>query len=100
MDLRSKQQHEFIGRHIGPNEAETTQMLQAIGMNSINELIDKTVPASIRLPKALDVSSPISEFDYLLKISTMGKKNQLKKDCNRYGLLWHHHPECDTSKCI
>jgi hypothetical protein len=28
MDLRSKQQHEFIGRHIGPNEAETTQMLQ------------------------------------------------------------------------
>lgn len=80
MDLRSKQQHEFIGRHIGPNEAETSQMLKAIGMNSINELIDKTVPASIRLPKALNVSSPISEFDYLLKISAMGKKNELKKD--------------------
>lgn len=80
MDLRSKQQHEFIGRHIGPNESETAQMLKTIGMGSMDELIDKTVPASIRLSQALDVSSPISEFDYLLKVSAMGKKNELKKD--------------------
>jgi glycine dehydrogenase len=80
MDLRSKQQHEFAGRHIGPNEQETAQMLKTIGMSSMDELIEKTVPASIRLKQELNVSAPISEFDYLLKVSAMGKKNELKKD--------------------
>lgn len=80
MDLRSKQQQEFIGRHIGPNEQETLHMLQAVGVSSLNELIEKTVPSSIRLNGPLAVADPISEFDYLLKVSAMGKKNELKKD--------------------
>jgi glycine dehydrogenase len=80
MDLRSKQQHEFIGRHIGPNAAETAAMLRTIGMASVDELIDKTVPASIRRADPMAVSDPISEFDYLLKINAMGLQNDLKKD--------------------
>ncbi len=83
MDLRSKQQHEFAGRHIGPNEQETAQMLKTIGMSSMDELIEKTVPASIRLKEELNVSAPISEFDYLLKVSAMGKKNELKKNTQK-----------------
>jgi glycine dehydrogenase len=81
MNLYSKQQHEFLGRHIGPNEQETQEMLQTVGVNSLNELIEKTVPASIRLENDLAVDTPISEFEYLKKISTLGDKNQLKKDC-------------------
>lgn len=80
MDLYSKQQQEFLGRHIGPGENETAQMLKAIGVSSLTELIDKTVPASIRLKQPLAVSDSISEFEYLLKIAEMGRKNELKKD--------------------
>ena len=77
MNLREKQQHEFLGRHIGITATETTTMLQTMGMQSVEELIDKTVPASIRLPKDLDVSAPMSEFDYLQHINELGKKNKL-----------------------
>lgn len=79
MELRSKQQHEFIGRHIGPNATETQAMLATVGVASMDELIDKTVPAAIRRGP-LQVSEPISEFDYLLKIKAMGQANTLKRD--------------------
>lgn len=80
MNLREKQQHEFLGRHIGPTATETASMLQTIGMQSVEELIDKTIPVSIRLPKDLDVSAPMSEFDYLQHINELGKKNKLMKN--------------------
>ncbi len=73
--LRQIQQEEFIQRHIGPNEKETTEMLQTLGVSSLNELIEKTVPASIRLNNELNVSSAISEYDYLKHITALGNKN-------------------------
>lgn len=81
MHLHSKQQQEFLGRHIGPDEQETKEMLQTIGMGSVNELVEKTVPASIRLQQDLAVDAPVSEYEYLNKISAMGKKNHLLKSC-------------------
>lgn len=80
MDLRTKQQHEFIGRHIGPNKQDTAEMLEYMGLKSIDELIEKTVPASIRLDKDLAIDAPISEFDYLQKIYTLGKKNKVMQN--------------------
>jgi glycine dehydrogenase len=56
MNLFSALQHEFSRRHIGPNEAQTQQMLATIGVDSIDALIDKTIPSAIRLPKALNVA--------------------------------------------
>jgi glycine dehydrogenase len=81
MHLHDKQQHEFIKRHIGPNENETAQMLQTIGFHSMDELINKTVPGGIRLQGELKVSSPMSEFEYLHHIQELGKKNLLLKNC-------------------
>lgn len=81
MHLHTKQQQEFLGRHIGPNEHETEKMLQTIGVASVNELIEKTVPASIRLSKELSVDAPISEYEYLKKITELGNKNELYKNC-------------------
>lgn len=80
MDLRTKQQHEFIGRHIGPNKQDTAEMLEYMGLKSIDELIEKTVPASIRLDKDLAIDSPMSEFDYFQKIDTLGKKNKVMQN--------------------
>jgi glycine dehydrogenase len=81
MHLRSQQQHEFIGRHIGPNDSETSEMLRSIGCNSMDELIQKTVPASIRLQSELNIDAPMSEFEYLRHITLLGQQNTLLKDC-------------------
>jgi glycine dehydrogenase len=48
MNIFNLQQDEFLQRHIGPNEKETNEMLAVIGINSVDELISKTIPQSIR----------------------------------------------------
>ncbi len=52
MNLFEQQANEFAGRHIGPNEQETSAMLNTIGVRSLDELIDRTIPASIRSQKS------------------------------------------------
>lgn len=53
MNLFEQQQYEFAGRHIGPNEEESIEMLNTIGVKSIDELIDKTMPEQYRYLKLL-----------------------------------------------
>ena len=65
MNLFEQQQREFTGRHIGPNEQDTNAMLQTIGVASLDELISKTIPESIRLKKPLKLPAAQSEFEYL-----------------------------------
>ena len=48
----------FVDRHVGPNEEEISKMLSVIGTSSLDELIDKTVPASIRLKNELELDPP------------------------------------------
>ncbi len=79
MNIFQLQQNEFAGRHIGPNQEETAQMLEAIGVSTLNELIDKTVPASIRLQAPLQVDGPISEYEYLQKLKNIASLNKVFK---------------------
>ncbi|MCB1456471.1 MAG: hypothetical protein KDJ51_09740, partial [Nitratireductor sp.] len=51
----------FENRHIGPNAGETREMLAAIGVPSMETLISKTVPASIRLDRPLAIPDGIGE---------------------------------------
>ncbi|NOQ74708.1 MAG: aminomethyl-transferring glycine dehydrogenase [Crocinitomix sp.] len=67
----------FQDRHVGPNTSEKTDMLAAVGVNSINELIDKTVPSQIRLANPLSLSPAMSESEYLAHMKDMGAKNKL-----------------------
>lgn len=69
----------FSNRHIGPNAAEKTAMLAKIGVNSVAELINKTIPAHIRLGAELNVSAAMSEQEYLNHITAIGNKNQVFK---------------------
>lgn len=80
MNLYQKQQQEFIGRHIGPDAGETAEMLATIGMQSVDQLIEKTVPNSIRLEAPLQVAAPMSEFNYLNHIQELGSQNSLMKN--------------------
>jgi len=80
MNLFEQQAREFWGRHIGPDYQETEQMLQTIGVASMDELIAKTVPAGIRLDKDLDVAGPVSENEYLNELRKLASKNKVFKN--------------------
>ncbi len=69
----------FSRRHIGPSEAEKQAMLQKIGVNSTAELVDRTIPAHIRLKGELNIADAMTEQEYLQHINELGKKNQVNK---------------------
>ena len=67
----------FVSRHNGPSEAEQQKMLDVIGVKTMDELIEKTVPAAIRLPKPLDLPDGMTEGEYLNHIHTLMAKNKI-----------------------
>ncbi|MEO6252469.1 MAG: aminomethyl-transferring glycine dehydrogenase [Ferruginibacter sp.] len=79
MNLFEQQQYEFAGRHIGPNESESKEMLKMIGVDDLDELIDKTVPAAIRLKAPLKLPVAQTEFEYLDELKKIAAKNKIYK---------------------
>jgi len=69
----------FVSRHNGPSEAEQQKMLAVIGVKSMDELIEKTVPNAIRLPKPLDLPAGMTEGEYLNHIHALMAKNKIYK---------------------
>ena len=77
----------FVSRHIGPREDDIKEMLKVIGVQSLDELIDQTVPANIRLEKPLNLSNGLTEREYYRKILNLAKKNKV---FNTYiGMGWY-----------
>jgi len=64
-------------RHIGVSEQDEAFMLQAVGAKSIDELIDQTIPASIRLKEAIVLPEPLTERQYAEHIADIASKNKL-----------------------
>jgi glycine dehydrogenase len=67
----------FVRRHIGPDEAEVRQMLDALGYDSLDALIDATVPESIRLRRPLALGPERSEYELLAELREMVSKNRV-----------------------
>lgn len=67
----------FVNRHIGPREAEIQEMLQAIGVSSMEELMDQTVPSDIRLKEPLKLQEGLTERRYFRKILSLADKNKV-----------------------
>ncbi len=76
MNIFEKQQNEFTSRHIGPNETETREMLDAIGVKSLDELIDKAVPSSIRMQDLPAIPSAMNEYEYIKHIKEVSYQNK------------------------
>ncbi|WP_310422686.1 aminomethyl-transferring glycine dehydrogenase [Chamaesiphon sp. VAR_48_metabat_135_sub] len=68
---------EFIGRHIGPQPADIDKMLRVLGVASLDELIDRTVPAAIQLKQPLAIEIVQSEYTVLNKLKQIASKNQI-----------------------
>lgn len=77
MRLFEEQQMEFAGRHIGPSEQDSKKMLETIGVANMEELIDSTVPPTIRMKKPLNLPAAMSENDYLSHIKEISLKNKI-----------------------
>ena len=71
--------NKFQDRHIGPNKTELNEMLATIGVDSLDTLIDQTIPANIRLKKPLNLRIPhaLTEHEYLLEAKRIGKMNKV-----------------------
>jgi len=67
----------FVRRHIGPNPAETEEMLKLLGHDSIDALTDAAVPKQIRLGKPLNLPAAQSEFDALRDLKSIASQNQV-----------------------
>jgi glycine dehydrogenase len=68
---------EFIRRHIGPNAAETSEMLALLGHKNLDELIDAAVPNKIRLANSLNLPAARSEFDALAGLKKIAGENKV-----------------------
>ena len=66
----------FSERHNGLNESDINKMLKDIGVDSIDKLIDQTIPSSIKLNKALDLPNALSESRFLEHMHSLAKKNK------------------------
>ena len=77
----------FVGRHIGPRGEDIQEMLKVIGVQSLDELIDQTVPSNIQLEKPLNLPNGLTEREYYRKILKLAKKNKV---FNTYiGMGWY-----------
>lgn len=77
----------FALRHIGPREDDQNLMLKTIGVNSLDQLINETIPDDIRLKNGLNLEDPMTEYEYLLHIHKLSKKNKVYK--TYIGLGYH-----------
>ena len=68
---------QFVRRHIGPNAAETGEMLASLGFKNLDELIDAAVPKKIRLDKKLKLPAAKSEFEALAELRRIASENKV-----------------------
>ena len=78
----------FADRHIGPRETEIQQMLKVLKVNSIEELMQQTIPQDILIKEELNLSPAVSETKYLQELKEMVSKNKNMRSligCGVYG---------------
>jgi glycine dehydrogenase len=85
----------FVPRHIGPTPDDVLAMLDLLGYDSLDALIDATVPRGIRMAKSLDIHAPMSEYEALSSLRTIAQRNQIFR--SYLGLGYH---DCVTPPVI
>jgi len=69
----------FSNRHIGVSPDAQIKMLKKIGVHSLDQLIDATVPAQIRLQDPLNLPEAMTESEVLVHMRTLAQKNEIRK---------------------
>ena len=84
---------EFQARHIGPSEADAAEMLNELGMPSLDVLVGATVPIAIKIETPLALSPPMTEETALDRIKEIAAKNQVFKSFIGTGYYGTHTPK-------
>ena len=82
-----EQKQDFVRRHIGPGQEETAAILDVVGATSLEDLIEQTVPAAIRLPKPLNLGESQTEADALAALKAVASKNKIFR--SHIGMGYH-----------
>ena len=85
----------FPRRHLGPTEADIQEMLATLGLQSLNALVDATVPEGIRLSKPLSLGPPRGEHEVLGELRRLAGRNQVFRSL--IGMGYH---DCVTPPII
>ncbi|MFM7775075.1 MAG: aminomethyl-transferring glycine dehydrogenase, partial [Candidatus Kapaibacterium sp.] len=82
----------FLNRHIGPSASDIPDMLSTIGVDSVEELMAKTIPAAIRLQRPLDLPAAQSEQEFLTSLKETAAKNTIATSFIGMGYYGTHTP--------
>ena len=86
------QTDDFTRRHIGPSQAEQTEMLRELGYDSLDAFISTVVPATILRPDAMQVGGPVTEAQALADLKRVAAKNQVFRSYIGMGYSGTHTP--------
>lgn len=92
MKINFQYQEPFENRHNNANVADRQAMLATIGVDSIETLINQTVPSAIRLPKLLDLPAAKTEAQFLKDFKKLAQKNEIFKSHIGMGYYDTHTP--------
>ena len=67
----------FVHRHIGPRDSNIKEMLATLGCDSLDQLVDQTIPAAIRLKEPLKLGPPRGEHESLAELRAIAEKNRV-----------------------
>ena len=87
MSLKFQPADVFEARHNAPDAAAIAAMLRTVGVDSIEQLIDETVPPAIRLPRELNLPAALTERAFLAKFKQIAAQNKVFK--SYLGLGYH-----------
>lgn len=82
----------FAQRHIGPRPDDTQEMLKTLGLETLDQLLDQTLPASIRLSAPLNLGAGLSEAAFLQRMRELASKNKVMKTYIGMGYYGTHTP--------
>ena len=91
---------DFIKRHIGPSKEDQLKMLKELNYQSLDDLIDCTVPEKIKFRGELNIGESNSEYEALRKLRAISKKKSSLLKFYWYGLLWNVYTLCNFEKYI
>lgn len=74
---KAPQSQGFAQRHLGPNPVEIQQMLEFLGVSSLETLIDQTIPSTIRLNHSLKLPEAQTEYAALNQLKAIASQNKV-----------------------
>lgn len=92
MNISSNHRDQFIKRHISPLENDTESMLKTIGVGSLEQLIDETIPSHIRLKNRMNLPAALDEMELLEMLKNVSGQNKIYKNFIGMGYYGTHTP--------